>query len=66
MSQSDVTSNSRLLSVPEASNYLGIHRGTLYRLIKDGDLPIVKLAGRTLIRPTDLSALIEVNTRKSA
>jgi excisionase family DNA binding protein len=56
----------RLLSIPEASSHLNIHRGTLYRLIKAGSLPIVKIAGRTLIRPTDLASLIEDNVRSAA
>ncbi len=56
----------RLLSIPEASSHLNIHRGTLYRIIKAGSLPIVKIAGRTLIRPSDLDALIAGNVRSAA
>ena len=65
MSQTNQTPP-RLLSIPEASSQLNIHRGTLYRLIKAGELPIVKIAGRTLIRPSDLDALIAGNVRSVA
>lgn len=41
----------------------GISRTSLYKLIGAGELPIFKLAGRTLIRAADLQALID---RKSA
>lgn len=41
----------------------GISRTSLYKLIAAGELPIFKLAGRTLIRAADLQALID---RKSA
>ena len=47
-----------LLSVQQACELLGISRPTLFRLIRQGALPIVKIGDRTLLRPADLDALI--------
>lgn len=38
---------------------LGISRPTLARLLRRGELPVVKVAGRTLIDPSDLRSFIE-------
>jgi excisionase family DNA binding protein len=48
-----------LLSQTEARRLLGISRPTLARLIRGGELPVIKVAGRTLIDPVDLRAFIE-------
>ncbi|MEM6272800.1 MAG: helix-turn-helix domain-containing protein [Bacteroidota bacterium] len=42
------------LSIAETVKLLGISRRTVYRLIRRGELPIVKLAGRTIVRRADL------------
>lgn len=43
-----------LLSIPDAAKYLGVSRASLYRL----GLPLVKLGRRTLVRRSDLDALV--------
>lgn len=46
-------------TIKEAVAATGISRTTLYGLIKAGELTPVKIGARTLIRHTDLDALIE-------
>ncbi|MGV7212497.1 helix-turn-helix domain-containing protein [Bradyrhizobium sp. UFLA05-112] len=53
-----------LLSISEAAQLLGIGRSTLYGLLSDGDLSGLKIGARTLIRRTDLEALLERLPRK--
>jgi excisionase family DNA binding protein len=43
-----------LLSISEASTQLRISRTTVWRLNKEGKLPIVKIGRRALIRSADL------------
>lgn len=38
------------LSIPEAAKILGVSRGTLYRKVKDGLFPAIKIPGKE--RPT--------------
>ena len=45
-------------SVPEAAETISVSRATLYRFIKDKTLPIVKIAGRTVIRAGDLDQFL--------
>ncbi len=46
------------LTVNEAVEASGISRTRLYQYMKDGELPVVKLGARTLIRPVDLEKFI--------
>lgn len=46
------------LSIPAAASYLSISRASIYRLIKAGELPLVKVGGRSLIRRSDADALL--------
>lgn len=36
-------------TVPEAAEAVGVHRATIYRLVKAGELRLVKFAGRSVI-----------------
>lgn len=45
-------------SIPAAASYLSISRASIYRLIKAGELPRVKVGGRSLIRRSDADALL--------
>ncbi|MFM9974214.1 MAG: helix-turn-helix domain-containing protein [Beijerinckiaceae bacterium] len=44
------------LSVADAATALGIGKTKLFELISRGDLPAIRLGGRTLIRRTELEA----------
>lgn len=53
-----------LITLKEAADRLGVCRKTVYRRIKDGSLPVVKLSTRNFrIATADLEAFIE--SRKS-
>ena len=47
---------SELMSVPEACEFLAIHRNTLYKLITEGEIPAFRLTkgGRWKFRRGDL------------
>jgi excisionase family DNA binding protein len=47
-----------LLTISEAHQAARISRALLYRFLKDGSLPFVKLSNRTLIRRCDLDAFV--------
>jgi excisionase family DNA binding protein len=44
--------------VPEACHLLGIGRTSLYELVRDGKLKLVKIAGRTLVPHSELNRLL--------
>ena len=50
-----------ILSVPEACKFLRVHRNTLYKLIRDGELPAFRLmqGGRWRFRKRDLEQWLE-------
>jgi excisionase family DNA binding protein len=50
-----------VLSVPEACLFLSIHRNTLYKLIREGEIPAFRLitGGRWKFRRNDLEQWVE-------
>ncbi len=50
-----------ILSMPEACRFLRVHRNTLYKLIRDGELPAFRLmqGGRWRFRKRDLEQWLE-------
>jgi excisionase family DNA binding protein len=48
----------QLLTVADVLNRLRISRPTLYRMLKSGQLPTVKIGKRTLFDPADVRSLI--------
>lgn len=53
------SSETILLTVPEACQHLQVCRATLYKLARRGELPLVRIGAATRIRRADLEALIE-------
>ncbi|MCK8113965.1 helix-turn-helix domain-containing protein [Anaerosoma tenue] len=51
--------DSRLLSVDEAQKALGVHRSTLYELMRSGDIESVRIGRRRLIPVQTIEAFIE-------
>jgi len=52
--------NDELLTVEEAAEWLTISKPTLWRLIRSGEIPVVKIARRTIrLKLTDLENYIE-------
>jgi excisionase family DNA binding protein len=50
-----------LISVHDACRFLGVHRNTLYKLIREGELPAFRLVkgGRWRFRRSDLQQWLE-------
>jgi excisionase family DNA binding protein len=46
-------------SIQEAADLLRVHRATIFRLIKAGDIKTHKIGMRTIIKRDDLERLIE-------
>ncbi|HEY9579679.1 MAG TPA: helix-turn-helix domain-containing protein [Rhizorhapis sp.] len=53
-------------TVNEAAAAAGISRTKLYELINTGELPLVKIGRRSLIRRADLEALLARNLVRAA
>ncbi len=49
----------KLLTVAEASAYLRVSRGTLYTLMKKGEIKSLKIGGKRLFLESELIAYIE-------
>jgi excisionase family DNA binding protein len=45
------------LNINQASTLLGVSRWTLWRLIKNGGIPVIKIGRRTVIRRADIDNL---------
>jgi excisionase family DNA binding protein len=54
--------SSRLLTLAEAMELLGISRTTLWRLTRCGDLPVVRIGTRRLIEPQALRDFIAASS----
>lgn len=52
-------------SIAEAAHVAGIGRTKLYELINDGELPLIKVGSRSLIRRAELEAMLDRNTIRS-
>ena len=48
-----------LLSLTDVTGVLGVSRITLWRLVNQGALPVVKIGSRTLFRRDDVKAFID-------
>ena len=47
-----------LLRIPDAARALGIGRTTLYKLIDDGDLRVVRIGRAVRVSPAELHAFV--------
>jgi excisionase family DNA binding protein len=50
---------STLLTVDETASDWRVNRSTVWRKIRSGELPVVRIGGRTLVRRVDADAFIE-------
>ncbi len=48
----------RIVGVDAAANMLGISPGYLYRMLRAGELPVVRIGGRTLIAVAEIDKFI--------
>ena len=49
-----------LLTIPECCRLVSIGRSSVYKLIKQGHLPIRKIGRRTLVAATDLQHFVQL------
>jgi excisionase family DNA binding protein len=54
-----------LLNIRQVTETTGISRASIYRQMKAGQLPFVKLGSRTLFRPADLQDFVDRNLQVS-
>jgi len=57
--------NSQLLSVKEAAALVGVSQATMWRWIRQGHIPTVKIGGLRRIRRADFDRLIKEGTKSS-
>lgn len=48
-----------IMSAQAAALYLGVHRATIYRYMKDGVLKCIQFPGKTLVRKSELDRMFE-------
>ena len=48
-----------LLTIGDACQFLGLSRSTVYRLIADGEIRLIKVYNRSLIARCDLDGYVE-------
>jgi excisionase family DNA binding protein len=48
-----------LLTIGDACQFLGLSRSTVYRLVADGELKLIKVYNRSLIARRDLDGYVE-------
>ena len=53
-------------TIKEAAALTGVGRTTLYKLVNRGELPLVKIGLRSLVRRSDLEALLDRNLDRRA
>ena len=56
----------KALSTNDACKYGGFGKTTLYQLVKDGKLKILKLGGKSLVLTSDLDDLLDTLRREAA
>jgi excisionase family DNA binding protein len=55
----------RLVTLKEAQEFLGVSRATFFKVLRSGDLPVVRIGGRTLVRPQALRSFVEARETRS-
>lgn len=55
-----------VISVNRAARRMGLGPTKTWEMIRDGELPVVRLGGRTLVRIADIDALLERNLTSAA
>ena len=60
--------SSDIISAPQACRFLSVHRNTLYKLIRNGEVPAFKMTngGQWRFRKSELEDWLETRQRKGA
>lgn len=56
---------SQIMTLQEAAKYLGIHQVTLYRLIRESDIPAIRLRGQWRFKKDHLDAWLLRRTERA-
>jgi excisionase family DNA binding protein len=59
------TAERLLLRIPEAAQRLGLGRSTVYELIQDGQLPVIRIGKAVRIPASRLAAWVESQARSA-
>ena len=59
-------SSAQGLTVAQVAARLAVSRATVVRMISDGRLPACKVGNRTIVKATDVDALLSASVRTSA
>jgi excisionase family DNA binding protein len=51
-----------LLTVAQAAEFLAVSKPTIYRLVRDQGLPVVRITADMRFRPEDVEAWLETKT----
>ena len=57
----DFSTDLHLLNIDQACERLNVSESTLRRLVRSGQLPVVKLGNASRYRPSDIAALVNAN-----
>ena len=55
----------QLLDVGQAQKLLGVSRPTVFRLVRSGEIAVVKIGSRTLFRADDLRHFVDQHVRRA-
>jgi excisionase family DNA binding protein len=55
-----------IMDITEAATYLNIKKGTLYRLVKKGQIPGTKIGGQWRFKREHLDDMFRVSHRRAA
>ena len=58
MIQTDFTQDQRLLKATDIAKILNISRALAYRLIQNGEIPVIRINHAVRVSPSDLEAFI--------
>lgn len=48
-----------LISINEVADWLGVSRQTVNRLVARGEIPVVRVGSRVLVRPRDVEEFVD-------
>lgn len=65
MSDKKIYDENSYLKIEEVCEIMGLHLNTVYRMIKNGDIPSRKVANRWRVKYSDILNILEHGTSKN-
>lgn len=62
ISRASLETSNRMLTIKEVAEYLSVHEKTIYRLVKSGELPALRVGGQWRFEKKVLDAWIQNRT----